>query len=684
MTAARTNNSSPESPRYPHLLAPLDLGFTQLKNRVLMGSMHTGLEDIPDSHQAMAAFYAERAKGGVGLIVTGGFMASRHCLPPGQSPVYEDPAQVEKHRLITSAVQQHGTRICLQILHTGRYSRTENLIAPSPIKAPINRYVPKEATAGEIEEEIRCFVEFAEFAKSAGYDGVEIMGSEGYFINEFIVARTNQRKDEWGGSYENRMRLPLEIVRRTRERVGEEFILIFRLSMLDLVEGGSSFEETVTLGQQLCDAGVTIINTGIGWHEATIPTIATKVPRAAFTWVTARYRSQLPVPVITSNRINTPEVAEEILARGDADMVSMARPLLADEDFVNKAAAGRPDEINTCIGCNQACLDHIFNGQLTSCLVNPRACHELELRITPATKARNIAVVGAGPAGLAAAVTAAGRGHRVTLFEAGGEIGGQFNLAKCIPGKEEFNETIRYFLNQLQLHGVELALNHRISSEELNQSDFDEVVIATGIRPRIPDIEGIDHASVLSYVDVVSGKAVAGKRVAIIGAGGIGFDVAEKLSHGGAAASLDIPVFMREWGIDMSLQARGGIEKVEAEFEPSPRELFLCQRKAEGLGKNLGKTTGWIHRLGLIKRGVHMLSGCSYQRIDDQGLHLLVNDEPRLLEVDNVVLCAGQEPLRELAEGLDKPHHLIGGADLAVELDAKRAIDQGTRLAASL
>lgn len=675
--------SQPLSP-YPRLFEPLDLGFTQLKNRVLMGSMHTGLEDIPDSHEAMAAFYGERARGGVALIVTGGFMPSEHCLPKGALPVFRQSDQIDKHRIITDAVHQEGGKICLQILHTGRYSRTENLIAPSPIKAPINRFVPHAASTEQIEQEIDNFAEFSFFCQQAGYDGVEIMGSEGYFINEFIAARTNQRTDQWGGSYANRMRLPLEIVRRVRARVGEHFIIIFRLSMLDLVEGGSSYDEVIELGCALAEAGVTLINTGIGWHEATIPTIATKVPRAAFSWVTAKFRQQLPVPVITSNRINTPEVAEHILANDEADMVSMARPLLADAAFVTKAAAGRADEINTCIACNQACLDHIFNGQLTSCLVNPRACHELELLIQPAAQVKRIAVVGAGPAGLAAAVTAAERGHDVTLLEADDKIGGQFNLAKNIPGKEEFHETLRYYARQLELLGVKVKLKHRATAVELNASEFDAVLIATGIAPRTPMIDGIDHHSVHSYVDVIKGRVTIGQRVAIIGAGGIGFDVAEFLSHGGPSSSQNIPAFMQEWGIDMTLDARGGIEGVEPAVPASPRTIYLMQRKPDGLGKGLGKTTGWIHRLGLIKRGVKMLAGCHYHRIDDTGLHVTVGTEPMTLAVDDVVICAGQEPLRELTEGLLKPYHLIGGADVATELDAKRAIDQGTRLAATL
>ena len=675
--------SRTESP-FPRLLEPLDLGFTTLNNRVLMGSMHTGLEDIPDAHQRMAAFYGERAAGGVGLIVTGGFMASKHCLPEGAEPLFRIPGEIDKHKLITGAVHREAGKICLQILHTGRYSRTENLIAPSPIKSPINRFVPLQASQQTIEEEIQSFVDFAEFCQKAEYDGVEIMGSEGYLINEFIVQRTNRRTDQWGGSYENRIRLPLEIVKRVRARVGEKFIIIFRLSMLDLVEGGSSYEEVLQLGQALCEAGVSIINTGIGWHEAQIPTIATKVPRAAFSWVTARFREQLSVPVITSNRINTPEVAEEILARGDADMVSMARPLLADPDFVNKAASGYPERINTCIACNQACLDHIFNGQLSSCLVNPRACHELELQLDKPTQCKQLAVIGAGPAGLAAAVTAAERGHSVSLFDAEDKIGGQFNLARRIPGKEEFNETLRYYQAQLDKLGVNVQLNSRVTVSQLNHSNFDEVILATGIVPLLPDIEGIDHPCVVNYIDVISGKVEVGERVAIIGAGGIGFDTAEYLSHAGESTSQNIAAFMEEWGIDMSLQSRGGIEGVEARFAASPRTIYLCQRKAEGLGKRLGKTTGWIHRLGLVKRGIKMLAACDYQRIDDDGLHLLVDHEPRLLEVDNVVICAGQLPLQELSEGLQKPFHLIGGADVATELDAKRAIDQGTRLAAVL
>jgi 2,4-dienoyl-CoA reductase (NADPH2) len=677
--------NTPESnAHYPHLLQPLDLGFTCLKNRVLMGSMHTGLEDIPDSHQRMAAFYGERARGGVSLIVTGGFMPNEFCLPEGVTPLFLDPEQVNKHRQITDAVHQWDSKICLQILHTGRYSKVGKALAPSAIQAPINRTVPVAASEAQIQQQIDDFVEFASFCQQAGYDGVEIMGSEGYLLNEFIALRTNKRDDRWGGSYENRIRLPLEIVRQVRERVGEHFIIIFRLSMLDLVEGGSSFDEILLLGRELVKAGVTLINTGIGWHEAPIPTIATKVPRAAFTWVTAKFKAEINVPVVTSNRINTPEVAEAVLARGDADMVSMARPFLADAEFVRKAETGRADEINTCIACNQACLDHIFSGELTSCLVNPRACHETELVISPTHVARRLAVVGAGPAGLAAAVTAAQRGHDVTLFDADNEIGGQFNLAKRIPGKEEFQETIRYFARQLQLLGVHLQLGTRVNAARLNDSNYDQVVLATGILPRIPRIEGIDHPKVSSYIDVIRGTVEVGKSVAIIGAGGIGFDVAELLSAGEHRSSQDIQAFLRQWGIDPQLSARGGIEGISQQHLPSSREIFLLQRKASKVGAGLGKTTGWIHRSELRHRGIRMIPGCDYQKIDDQGLHLLINGKAELLPVDSVVICAGQEPQRELCADLHLPYRLIGGADEALELDAKRAIDQGTRLAATL
>ncbi len=669
---------------YPHLLQPLDLGFTTLKNRVLMGSMHLGLEEAPQGFERMAAFYAERARGGVALIVTGGIGPNKEGAVHAHAAQMATAEDAEKHKIVTEAVHAEGGKICMQILHTGRYAYNPQPVAPSAIQAPINPFPPKELSEEEIEQQIADFVRCAALAKEAGYDGVEIMGSEGYLLNQFIAARTNHREDEWGGAYEQRIRFPLEIVRRVREAVGVDFIIIYRLSMLDLVEGGSSYEEIIALGKAVEQAGATIINTGIGWHEARIPTIATKVPRAAFTWVTAKVREALSVPVITSNRINMPDVAEAVLARGDADMVSMARPFLADPEFVIKAEQNRADEINTCIGCNQACLDHVFAGKLTSCLVNPRACHETELLIVPTDTPKKLAVVGAGPAGLAFATTAAKRGHQVTLFDAADQIGGQFNIAKRIPGKEEFYETLRYFAKQVELTGVTLQLNTRVTAEMLDQSDFDEVVIATGIAPRKPGIEGIDHPKVLNYLDVMSGAPV-GKKVAVIGAGGIGFDISEVLVHQGESTSQNIEAFMKEWGVDMSLQSRGGVEQIPQEFEPAAREVFLLQRKKTKVGANLGKTTGWIHRTDLVKKGVKMLSSCEYLKIDNQGLHLLVKGEPQLLDVDNVIICAGQEPERTVADQLQaKPVHLIGGADVASELDAKRAIDQGTRLAATI
>ena len=669
---------------YPKLLEPLDLGFTTLKNRVLMGSMHTGLEEEKNGLERMAAFFSERARGGVGLIVTGGFGPSAHAATHPMTNIIQNDKQAAKHQLITDAVHAEGGKICMQILHTGRYAFNPESVAPSAIQAPINPFPPRELDENEIDNEINDIVQLAKYAQIGGYDGVEIMGSEGYFINQFLARRTNHRDDQWGGEYENRMRLAVEVVRRTREAVGEHFIIIFRLSMLDLVEGGSTFEEALELGLAIEQAGATIINTGIGWHEARIPTIATKVPRAAFTWVTARFREHLSIPVITSNRINTPEVAEEVLTRGDADMISMARPFLADPLFVQKAEQGRADEINTCIGCNQACLDHAFNGKMTSCLVNPRACHETELIMTDAIEIKKVAVVGAGPAGLAFSVTAAQRGHDVTLFDASSEIGGQFNIAKQIPGKEEFYETLRYFRKQLTLSGVKLELNSPITVEQLNASDFDEVILATGIRPRTPDIEGIEHDKVLSYLDVLRDKQPVGQKVAVIGAGGIGFDVSEYLLHQGEATSQNIPAFMKEWGVDMTLTARGGIEGIQAEAVNGERQIWLLQRKKSKVGGKLGKTTGWIHRSGLKNKGVNMLPGCEYLKIDDQGLHIRVADEVQVLDVDNVIICAGQEPARALTEGLNKPYQLIGGADVAAELDAKRAIDQGTRLAMSL
>ncbi|MDG1200278.1 MAG: NADPH-dependent 2,4-dienoyl-CoA reductase [Porticoccaceae bacterium] len=669
---------------YPHMLAPLDLGFTSLKNRVLMGSMHTGLEEVTDGHERMAAYFGERAKGGVGLIVTGGIGPNTEGGTHPNTKKLVTDEDIAGHRQITDAVHAHDGKICMQILHTGRYAYSPDQVAPSAIKAPINPFTPRALTDEEIYKQIDDFVFTSVQAQKAGYDGVEIMGSEGYFLNQFIAARTNQREDDWGGSYENRIRLPIEVVRRVREAVGEKFIIIFRLSMLDLVDGGSTADEVIHLGKAIEKAGATIINTGIGWHEAQIPTIATKVPRAAFTWVTARFRKELSVPVITSNRINTPEVAEAVLARGDADMVSMARPFLADPDFVIKSQENRADEINTCIGCNQACLDHVFSGLMTSCLVNPRACHETELHIVATTAAKKIAVVGAGPAGLSAATTAASRGHQVTLFDSAHEIGGQFNIAKQIPGKEEFYETLRYFQKQIEITGVNLQLNSRVSAEQLNNGGYDEVIIATGISPRTPQIEGINHPKVLNYLDVIGGKKPVGDKVAIIGAGGIGFDTAEYITHSGESTSTNIPAFMKEWGIDMTFGSRSGIEGIEAQPEPSPREVYLLQRKTTRVGKGLGKTTGWIHRAGLAMKGVRMMPGCDYSHIDDEGLHMKVGDDPQVLPVDTVIICAGQDPLRELVDGLELPHHLIGGADEAGELDAKRAIDQGTRLAAAM
>ena len=668
------------NPHYPHLLQPLDLGFTQLKNRVVMGSMHLGLEEAEHGFERMAAFYAERAAGGAALIVTGGIGPNAEGGVGIGAAVMTTPEEAAEHRVVTDAVHAAGGKIAMQILHTGRYAYNPNAVAPSPLQAPINPVKPKELDQAGIEQQIADFVRAAQLAQSAGYDGVEIMGSEGYLLNQFIALRTNHRTDDWGGSYENRIRLAVEIVRQVRQAVGRDFIIIFRLSMIDLVEGGSSIDEVITLGHQIAKAGATIFNTGIGWHEARIPTIATSVPRAAFTWVSARLRAEMPIPVITSNRINTPEVAEAVIARGDADMVSMARPFLADANFVTKSAAGKSDEINTCIGCNQACLDAIFSGQITSCLVNPFACNETHMQLRPAQTAKQIAVVGAGPAGLAAATTAARRGHDVTLFEAANQIGGQFNIAKQIPGKEEFYETLRYFSKEIELSGVTLKLNHRVAAESL--AAFDEVILATGVVPRRPNIPGIDHPKVLGYLDVISGAPV-GPRVAVIGAGGIGFDISEYLILSGPSASQDIETFMQEWGIDMSFQARGGVEGMVPQIAPAAREVFLLQRKSKKVGAGLGKTTGWIHRTNLAKRGVQMMAGVTYEKIDDAGLHITQAGTAHLLQVDSIVLCAGQEPERGLAADLPQAH-LIGGADVAAELDARRAIDQGTRLALTL
>lgn len=670
---------------YPHLLSPLDLGFTELKNRVLMGSMHVGLEDQFFSLSKLGTYFARRAEGGVGLMVTGGFAPNRDGWSKPFAGRLANGFEVRKHRQVTGPVHDAGGKIAMQILHTGRYAYHPLAVAPSAIKSPISYFRPRALSRRGIRRTIGDFVNCAVKAKAAGYDGVEIMGSEGYLINQFIVAKTNKRTDAWGGDYDNRVRLAIEIVRATREAVGPEFIIIYRLSMLDLVEGGSSWPEIVKLARAVEAAGATILNTGIGWHEARIPTIATMVPRAAFSWVTARLKGEVGIPLVTSNRINVAEVAERVLAEGCADMVSMARPFLADPDWVIKAQEHRTDEINTCIACNQACLDHIFKNKRCSCLVNPLACHETEWQIEPAAVPRKLAVVGAGPAGLSMAVTAAGRGHAVTLFDAAEQIGGQFNLARKIPGKEEFNETLRYFGRQIELSGVDLCLGTRVSACDLEEGGFDEVVLATGVHPRQIQLEGIDHPKVLSYVDVLRGEVEVGERVAIIGAGGIGFDVAEFLGHCGPSTSLDTAAFMKEWGVDQTLSVRGGL--LEPERPRSARQITLCQRSGGKLGANLGKTTGWIHRAALKSRSVELLASCSYTRIDDRGLHLLVGGEPRVLEVDHVVICAGQVPARELAEDLEKAgigFHLIGGADVAAELDAKRAIEQGTRLASTL
>jgi 2,4-dienoyl-CoA reductase (NADPH2) len=670
---------------YSHLLAPLDLGFTQLKNRVLMGSMHTMLEEAPGGFPRAAVFYAERAKGQVGLIVTGGISPNEEgCVGP-HSAMLTNAEEVAKHKLITDAVRAEDGMICMQILHSGRYGYHPKIVAPSALQAPINFFKPRELTGEDIERTIEDYAKCAVLAQEAGYHGVEVMGSEGYLINQFIVKRTNHREDDWGGSYKNRMRFPVEIVRRVRAAVGENFIIIYRLSMLDLVEGGSTWEEVVQLAKAIEAAGATIINTGIGWHEARVPTIATRVPRGGFSWVTGKLKGEVKVPLVAVNRINMPGIAEEILAKGDADMVSMARPFLADAELVKKTMEGRVDEINTCIGCNQACLDHTFEMKICSCLVNPRACHETELNYLPAVNKKKIAVIGAGPAGLAASTIAAERGHTVDLFEGEGQIGGQFNMAKRIPGKEEFEETLRYFGRQIELTGVNLHLNTRATVEQLLAGGYDEVILATGVMPRDIDLPGQDHPKVLSYIDVLYRQKEVGKKVAIIGAGGIGFDMAEYLSHEGESPSLDTEKYMEEWGVDMAMKTGGAL--MAAHPEPSPREIYLLKRSTGKHGKNLGKTTGWAHRASLKMKDVKMISQVTYQKVDDEGLHILVNDDAQVLPVDHVVICAGQEPLRELQAQLEQGGmkvHLIGGAFEAKELDAKFAIDQAARLVAEL
>jgi 2,4-dienoyl-CoA reductase (NADPH2) len=681
------------SSSYPHLLAPLDLGFTTLSNRVIMGSMHTGLEDRFYNYGKLAAFYRERARGGVGLIVTGGISPNRSgwLLPFGGTLNFL--GDVHNHRKVTGAVHEEGGKILMQILHAGRYGYQPFVVSASDRKSPISPFKPKALSDAGIEATIRDYARCATLARKAGYDGVEVMGSEGYLLNQFLCARTNLRTDRWGGSIENRMRLPVEIVKRIRAAVGPDFIIMYRHSLLDLVEGGNTWDDVLAVAKALQDAGVTILNTGIGWHEARVPTIVTSVPRAAFASVAGRLRRAVSIPVVASNRINMPGEAEDIIARGDADMVSMARPFLADPQFVLKAAEGRSDEINTCIGCNQACLDHTFQNRRASCLVNPRACHETELVYRRAATARKVAVVGAGPAGLSAATVAAECGHQVTLFDASDKVGGQFKVAMQIPGKEEFAETIRYFTRRLQLTGVDVQLGQRVTREQLLAGGYDDVIVATGIKVRKPPIDGIDHASVLSYLDVLQHKKPVGKRVAIIGAGGIGFDVGEYLLHDPKyALPLAVETWMREWGVDLKATSGGGLVPPVA-AEPV-RQLYLLQRKASKLGAGLGKTSGWVHRAVLARNGVVMLGGVQYNRIDDRGLHITVDGAERLLAVDNVIICAGQDSLAELmppegsgsngARGTGPRFHKIGGAALASELDAKRAIKEGAELAASL
>tara|TARA_B100000795_G_scaffold269173_1_gene257832 strand:+ start:505 stop:2529 length:2025 start_codon:yes stop_codon:yes gene_type:complete len=673
--------------KYPHIFEPLDLGFTTLKNRILMGSMHTGLEEEKNSLERISAYYAERAKGGVGLIITGGISPNIQGWTGPFSARMSSEKHAKHHQRITKAVHDEGGKICMQILHAGRYGYHPFNVAPSKIKSPITPFKPFKLTKSGINRTVRDFVNCAKFSKLAGYDGVEIMGSEGYLINQFIAEHTNKRNDEWGGSYTNRMRLPISLVKSVREAVGKDFIIIYRLSMLDLIEKGSNWEEVVLLAKEIEKAGATIINTGIGWHESRIPTIATSVPRAAFTWVTKKMKEEVSIPLITSNRINMPETAEEVLARGDADMISMARPFLADPAWVNKAAQEKSDEINTCIACNQACLDHVFKQKVASCLVNPRACHETEFNYDLALVSKKIAVIGAGPAGLAAATIAAKRGHEVTLFDADNEVGGQFNIAKQIPGKEEFHETIRYYKKQIELHNVKVILNTKVSEDDLKKSDFEEIIIATGILPRTPKIEGISHKKVVSYIDVLKHKKPVGKRVAVIGAGGIGFDVSEYLLHYGHSSTLDLNKWLEEWGIDKNIEARGGIAGIKPIIQPNQREVFMFKRSKGKFGGNLGKTTGWIHRANLKKQHVQFINEVQYTKIDDQGLHYIKAEESKILDVDTVIICAGQKPLKELYNALQtsgKNIHIIGGADMATELDAKRAIDQGSRLAAKL
>ncbi|MEL0300649.1 MAG: NADPH-dependent 2,4-dienoyl-CoA reductase [Flavobacteriaceae bacterium] len=676
------------STAYPKLLEPLDLGFTTLKNRVLMGSMHTMLEDIDGGIPRLAAFYAERARGQVGLIVTGGVAPSKQGLALPVGHPLDNLEEAEKHKEVTKAVHDEGGKICMQILHVGRYGYTPENVSASNTKAPISPFPARELTGEEVEQTIEDYVHCAKMAQYANYDGVEVMGSEGYLINQFIAKKTNLRTDEWGGAYENRIKFPLEIIRRTREAVGENFIIIYRLSMLDLVEGGSTWEEVVQLAKAIEAAGATIINTGIGWHESRVPTIGTVVPKAGFAWVTKKMMGEVNIPLITTNRINMPDVAEKVLAEGNADMVSMARPFLADPELVLKSIEGRPEEINTCIACNQACLDHTFTMQVSSCIVNPRACHETILIHKPTTKSKKIAVIGAGPAGLEAATVAAKRGHQVVLFEEKHEIGGQFNMAKVIPGKEEYGQTIRYYHNLLKKYEVDVRLNTRAEEADLIAQNYDEIILATGVTPRILEIEGINHPKVLDYVDVLYKNKSVGDKVAIVGAGGIGFDMAEYLAHDMSheSVSLNTENYMKEWGVDMSYSKGGALAEAPQPLA-SPREIYLLKRSKGKHGKNLGKTTGWIHRSSLAMKEVKMLADVSYEKIDDQGLHIKVGEEQQILDVDHVIICAGQVSLKELEAGLTAAGqnvHLVGGANIAAQLDAKMAIKEASELAAKL
>jgi 2,4-dienoyl-CoA reductase (NADPH2) len=674
--------------KYPNLFEPLDLGFTQIRNRAIMGSMHTGLEETENGFERMAAYYSERAAGGVGMIITGGIAPNEESGSENHAKLSTE-VEADQHKIVTDAVHQTApdVKICLQILHAGPLARTTASVAPSAIKSPISKFIPNELDTAGVEKQINDHVNCAVLAKKAGYDGVEIIGSAGYLVSSFLVQKTNQRKDEYGGSYENRMRFALEIINRTRQAVGKDFILIFRIAAMDMLQGGMSWEEVVTLAKRIEALGANLISTHFTWHESKVPTIATMVPRAAFTSVTGRLRRELAIPVITSNRINMPDVAESVLARGDADLVSMARPLLADSDFILKAREGREDEINTCIACNQACLDHTFNRITSSCLVNPRACHETQLNYLPAKLKKRIAVVGAGPAGLAYATIAAERGHQVTLFDAAEEIGGQFNLAKKIPGKEEFYETLRYFRRMLELHDVDLKLGQAVIAEELMGDLFDHVVIATGVVPRKPEIEGINHEKAVLYIDVINGTKPVGNKVAVIGAGGIGFDVCELISHSGSSGAVDRNVFAREWGIDFDNHPRGGVTGVEPVVAKTDREIWLLQRKVTPVGRGLGLTTGWTHRLSLARRGVKMLNAVEYVKIDDAGLHVRREEKTEVLPVDTVIICAGQQSERSLFDRLrdsDFPVELIGGAYKAAELDAKAAIKQASYLAAEV